>query len=183
MKDWRQSCISAQTSMRDAMQVVDQAALQIALVTNEQKQLIGTVTDGDIRRAILANHDLTTPVSQFMNKHPATARETDSDEAILEILRSRTIGHLPVVSKEGHIVGLKVLSDLIANRRRDNWAVLMAGGLGKRLHPLTSDTPKPLLKVGESPILETILESLRDKGFSRFFISVNYRPLKSALPQ
>jgi len=175
MKDLKEIMVAATTPMIDVIRVIDKSALGIALVVDENRRLKGTITDGDIRRAILRNLSLTTPAAAIMNLHPTVARMNDHREALVAQMREKGIKHLPVVDADGVVMHMEILSELLQLKKRENWVVLMAGGLGKRLHPLTDDCPKPLLKVGNKPILETILLNLKEDGFSKFFISVNYK--------
>jgi dTDP-glucose pyrophosphorylase len=174
MSKWKDVLVPATTSIREAAQVLDQKALQIVLVTDDEERLLGTVTDGDIRRAILRGVNLTEPVRNVMNKNPVTASVDEGRENILDEMKRRGLHHIPLVDDRGRIVGLDTLDELIRTPVRENWVVLMAGGLGSRLRPLTDDCPKPMLKVGGKPLLQTILENFVECGFRRFFISVNY---------
>lgn len=175
MKDWKNVLASPDTSIREAIRIIDQGALKIALVVDEASRLVGTVSDGDIRRGILKGCDLENPVHQIMNTSPSVAGKNDGREKILALMRQKQIYQIPLVDGDGVLVGLEVIDTILAPPQRNNWVVLMAGGLGTRLKQLTADTPKPLLKVGDKPILETILGNFIEHGFNRFFISVNFK--------
>ena len=174
MTRWKEVLVSTQTSLRDAAQILDANALQIVLVVDEEKRLLGTVTDGDIRRGILKGMALTEPVQSIMNPNPSVARANESPKSVLAEMKRKTLHHMPLVDEQGRVVGLDTLDELINPQIRENRVVLMAGGLGSRLRPLTDDCPKPMLKVGNKPLLETILENFIEYGFCRFYISVNY---------
>jgi dTDP-glucose pyrophosphorylase len=173
--DWRSAALPPSATVRDAMQRLDAARTQIVLVVDAEDRLLGTVTDGDIRRAILRQDDLGAPVAQVMNDHPVTARSGDSSSALAARMRDRRVHQLPLLGPDDRVVGLELLDRLTASPRRENAAVLMAGGLGTRLRPLTDATPKPLLDIGGKPLLETIIGSLAAHGFRRLYVSVNYR--------
>ncbi|MEH2114742.1 nucleotidyltransferase family protein [Nostoc sp.] len=175
MKDWKIILISPQHSIREAIQTIDASALQIALVVNEHQQLLGTVTDGDIRRAILRGLSLDQPVYLTMNPQPITVDTNATNDEIIAIMRRKSIRQIPVIDLDRQVVKLALLEQLLEVIKQDNWVILIAGGLGTRLAPLTQDCPKPLLRVGGKPILENILESFIDCGFHQFFISVNYK--------
>ncbi|MCS3655567.1 nucleotidyltransferase family protein [Salinibacter ruber] len=175
MTDWRQISIRPDQTIREALEVIDEGAIQIAIIADEQDRLQGVVTDGDIRRGILEDFDLDTPVSSVMNEEPITVRPQEDRESLIDTMRARRIHQIPLVDREGRVVGVEVLDDLIEPEARQNPVVLMAGGLGTRLRPLTEDCPKPLLEVGDKPILETILEGFIAHGFHRFYVSVNYK--------
>lgn len=175
MANWKDVVVSPQTPLADAIAKVDAAGLQVALVLAPDDSLLGILTDGNIRRAILAGKSIGVPVSEVMNPQPiAVPAFTPSDE-MLALMRRMTIHHLPLIDDAGRVVGLATLDELTGAAERPNWVVLMAGGLGTRLQPLTDERPKPLLAVGGKPILETILESFAEQGFKRIFLSVNYR--------
>ena len=171
---WQQALIGPESTVREAVETIDAAGLQIAIVADEDGRLLGTVTDGDIRRAILRGTSLDDAVAQVMNENPTTAREHDDRETLLRLMRQRNLHQIPLLDATWRVVGLEVLDHLLQPVRRENPVVLMAGGLGSRLSPLTDDTPKPLLHVGAKPILETILEAFVQHGFGRFYLSVNY---------
>ncbi|MCP4697945.1 MAG: CBS domain-containing protein [Gammaproteobacteria bacterium] len=175
MKDWRQTLVSPAASIHDTIQTIDTGSMQIALVVDAKHKLLGTVTDGDIRRAILKGISLDEPVCSVMNPHPVTVDDKVSDEQILAGMKHAGLHRIPVVTQDGTLVRLAVLGDLIQPAERPNPVVLMAGGLGTRLHPLTYESPKPMLEVGNKPVLQTIIENFREQGFVHFFLSVNYK--------
>ena len=161
--------------IRDVLRTIDAVGLQIAFVLDGQSRLCGTVTDGDVRRGILRGVSLREPVSTIMNSRPLTAGLNEDREIMLARMRSREIRHLPIVDEAGLMVGMERVPDLLELRRVDNPVVLMAGGVGSRLAPLTNDRPKPLIPVGGRPIIETILLNFIVYGFHRFYVSVNYK--------
>jgi dTDP-glucose pyrophosphorylase len=175
MSDWKDIVVSPETPLRDTIARIDRSSLQVALVLDVAGRLAGVLTDGDIRRAILRGQDLQGPTGGVMNPR-ATAVPADMPrEEMLALMRRQMFHHLPLLDESGKVVGLATLDELIGAVERPNWVVLMAGGLGTRLRPLTEDRPKPLLSVGGKPILETILESFAEQGFKRIFLSVNYK--------
>lgn len=174
MKSWKDVIITPQTPIVTTLRMIDSTALQIALIVDERGAFAGTVTDGDIRRGILKGCSLDDPVEKVMNCRPTVAKINDSRETILAIMKIKHLRHIPVLDDDGAIIDLQIIDDLIQAQEYTNPVLLMAGGLGSRLHPLTQQCPKPLLKVGNKPILETILESFIEYGYRRFYISVNY---------
>lgn len=175
MKNWKQILIPPSASILRAIETIDQGALQIALITDGDGRLLGTVTDGDVRRGILRGVGLDREVSEIMNIHPITASSQDTQETILATMKLRRLQQIPIIDRDGLVIGVQVLADILRSNQRDNWVVLMAGGLGTRLAPLTNDTPKPLLKVGTKPLLETIMQNFIEYGFHKFYLSVNYK--------
>jgi len=175
MKNWKDACVDPAMPIEDVLRTIDTVALQIAFVLDEQSRLCGTVTDGDVRRGILRGVGLREPVSTIMNPHPLTASLNEDREIMLARMRARGIRHLPIVDETGRMVGMEGLPELLEPLRVDNPVVLMAGGIGSRLAPLTNDCPKPLIHVGGRPIIETILLNFVQYGFHRFYVSVNHK--------
>jgi dTDP-glucose pyrophosphorylase len=175
MENWKDVIVSPETPLGDAIAKIDASGLQVALVLNADGTLAGVLTDGDIRRAILRGKGLQIPASETMNRTPTTVPASAPTDEKLTLMRRMTLHHLPLVDDTGRVVGLETLDELTGAVERLNWVVLMAGGLGTRLQPLTNKYPKPLLTVGGKPILETILESFVEQGFKRIFLSVNHK--------
>lgn len=176
LKQWESALIGPDVPLEEAISALDRGALRIAIIVDEERRLLGTLTDGDVRRALLKHLSLRIPVREVMCSSPQTAQRSWSRERVLSVMESTQLLQLPVVDDGGKVVGLETLHGLLDKRLLDNPVFLMAGGFGTRLHPLTNDCPKPLLKVGDKPILELILESFISAGFHRFFISTHYLP-------
>ncbi|WP_018132197.1 nucleotidyltransferase family protein [Effusibacillus pohliae] len=175
MMRWKKISIYPSTPILKAIEIIDAGAMKIALVVDEGHRLLGTVTDGDIRRGILRGIGLDDPVETVMNPNPITARANEARQTVLAIMKLKRLHQIPIVDEQGRLVGIETLDDLLKGNCRDNWVVLMAGGLGSRLRPLTDLFPKPLLKVGSKPILETIMENFIEHGFRKFYLAVNYK--------
>lgn len=174
MKDWTKALITPKATISEALKTIDSSSAQIAMVIDNNKQLLGVATDGDIRRALLKGFSLETPIEQIMNTSPITFNKYDDRRKILNLMRRVQVHHIPIVDSNGCLVGLEVIDDFTDNYECENHVVLMAGGLGSRLRPLTDNCPKPLLKVGNKPLIQTIVESFIEQGFKNFYISVNY---------
>jgi dTDP-glucose pyrophosphorylase/predicted transcriptional regulator len=175
MSNWRDALVSSSTSLRQTIEAITNGNLQIALVVDSENKLLGTVTDGDIRKAILAGKDLNITAGEAMRNQPITSASKTPRTAILKLMREKRIHQMPLVDDRGRVVDVLTVDDMIGAAHKPNAVVIMAGGLGTRLHPLTEETPKPMLKVGGKPILETIIQSFIDQGFTNFFVSVNYK--------
>jgi dTDP-glucose pyrophosphorylase/predicted transcriptional regulator len=174
-KDWRSIRVHPQASIMQTMAVVSDGRLGIALVVDENDILLGTVTDGDMRRAILRQVGLDESVSSVMQRQfTAVGPEADARQTV-RVMRERSVKQVPVCEDDGRVLGIYILDDLIEPVARPSWAVIMAGGQGKRLWPLTSYLPKPMLPVGTQPLLELILAQLQRHGFQRVFIAINYQ--------
>jgi dTDP-glucose pyrophosphorylase len=158
------------------MGVIDAGRERIAFVVDERGILLGTVTDGDIRRCLLRGDTLDGPISAAMHVGPVHAVEGQSQKKdLLDTLRRSGIRHLPIVDRDHQLLRVETIETMLVEGRRDNVVVLMAGGRGKRLYPLTEDVPKALVTVGDRPILETIMLRIANEGFRRFYLSVNYK--------
>lgn len=167
--------IYADTSIREALGAINLSKRQIALVVDADGRLVATVTDGDVRRGILNGVDLDGPVSQVMHTTPTTVTQGAPNAEARRLIRERKLQHVPVVDDDGRLVDLATVSDLFGVTPKNTRVVLMAGGLGTRLRPLTEKVPKPMLTVGGKPLLEQILGVFADQGFWKISISVNYR--------
>jgi NDP-sugar pyrophosphorylase family protein len=154
------------------------------LVVDAERRLVGTITDGDIRRAVLASMDLSRPVTALLArklspyKSPITATIGQEPSAYLHLLRQHKILHLPLLDEDGRVVRLMRMDDFVPNQIPGLQAVIMAGGAGARLHPLTEDTPKPMLPVGGRPLMEIIIGQLKQAGIGRVHVTMHYRPEK-----
>lgn len=172
---WKNICISQDKSILDAISIIDRGVCQTALVTDADYRLLGVVSDGDVRRAILRGHDLRTPVAQIMNPHPVTVSAAEGYGTALVHLRSLDLRYIPVVDDAGRMVDFWSVEQLLRFNALPNPVVVMAGGLGSRLAPLTEDVPKPMLPVGGRPLLEHILQHFASMGFRQFYFTVNYK--------
>ncbi|MSZ67699.1 MAG: CBS domain-containing protein, partial [Actinobacteria bacterium] len=175
MSSWRDALVSSSMTLRQTIEAITAGNLQIALVVDAQNKLLGTITDGDIRKAILAGKDLEITAAEAMRKNPTTSAASTPRAAILKVMRERRIHQMPLVDEAGKVVDVLTVDDIIGAKQKSNAVVIMAGGLGTRLYPLTQDTPKPMLNVGGKPILETIIQSFIDQGYVNFFVSLNYK--------
>ncbi len=167
--------VDESATLREVIAVIDRAELQIALVVAPNRQLLGTVTDGDVRRGLLRGLGLDARAREVMTRDPITVAPDLSFHDDGWLLHKRLARRIPVVGADRTVVGLALPEDEIVPQKVANPVVIMAGGLGSRLGALTQDAPKPLLKVGSKPILETILEGFLAQGFEQFYISVNYK--------
>ncbi len=174
--------IAPDKPISDAFQVLDRTQWGIVLVADAQRILLGTVTDGDMRRAVLDHMNFALPISTLLTKKqgtrfakPITALPGQPPEAYLKILNKYNVLHLPIVDEAGRVLDLLCLDDLMPGRDLSVQAVLMAGGQGKRLMPLTMNTPKPMLPVGDQPLMEIIIRNLRKSGIRKVKITTHHK--------
>lgn len=175
MVQWKGLCVGPDADIRTALQIIDRGAEQIALVVGANNRLLGTITDGDIRRGLLAGITPESNVQSIMNPDPIVAQENESNLSILDRMKNKSVRQIPVVDSAFRVVAVRFLSELTEINTEQHWVVLMAGGLGTRLRPYTDNVPKPLLTVGSKPILEHILTSFAECGFRKFFFTVHYK--------
>ena len=163
------------------MECIDLSAKGIALVLDERRHLIGTVTDGDIRRAILAGMDLELPIGELLKqRQPAfvsaiTAPLGTDDTRLLHVMSENDVRHIPLVDEDGCVVDVAFLTELVKEYELPLRAVVMAGGLGSRLRPLTEEVPKPMLPVGNKPLLEHIVGQLKQAGIRHVNVATHYK--------
>lgn len=173
MINWDDLIVDTSSTLRSAMEIIDKNGLQTALVNSVDGTFIGTLTDGDIRRAILAGATLADAIDPFVNRNPITILSMDDHQIALDAMERLALRCVPIV-REAKIVGILSQSTKAPIRSFDNPVLIMAGGRGERLKPLTNSTPKPLIKVGGKTLLEILLERLANCGFSNVWISVHY---------
>jgi dTDP-glucose pyrophosphorylase len=153
---------------------LETSGMEIALVVDENDVLRGTLTDGDIRRALLRGAALQSPLASYLQRLFTSVHPDVGRAEVLDLMQARTINQIPVVDAKGRLVGLHVLHDFVGTAQRENWAVIMAGGRGERLRPITDAIPKPMIPVAGRPILERLVLHLVGHGVRRVFISINY---------
>ncbi len=172
---WKNVLIKPELPIIDALKLIDIESLRIALVVDDELKLLGVVTDGDIRRGLLKDLKLNSPVSLVMNSKPLTASIGTSRRDLVKFMEREQLLAIPLLN-EGVVVGLETLQKFASDVQYQNPVFLMAGGFGTRLRPLTDNCPKPLLRVGDKPILEIVLDNFIKAGFINFYISTHYLP-------
>jgi len=160
-------------TLLEAIERMDAVRRKLIVIVDGDRRLLGTVSDGDIRRGLMRRLSMDTPVSAVMNRDPVSLNVAGPEGEALVRLSERGVALAPLLDGSGRVVGLYP-DAAIATKARDNLVVIMAGGRGVRLAPLTRTCPKPMLKVAGRPLLESIIERMRDQGFSRFRLAVNY---------
>ncbi len=179
-------CISPSDTIRQAIACIDRGGRGIiSLVVDENRHLLGTISDGDIRRAMLASIDLETPVGVLLARkvgtqypEPVTARVGVGHEELMALMRQHVLRQIPILDDDGRVVDLILLDDLVPSQGSSLQAVVMAGGFGTRLRPLTEELPKPMLPVGGRPLMEHVLEQLQQVGIRQVNITTHYKPEK-----
>lgn len=175
MNEFKRVLVNSQLTIKEALLKLDQTALQILLVVDEENKLLGTITDGDIRRGLLKGLSLDASIESIIFRTPTVGHINESNSEIIKKAIARKLHQIPIVDAEQRVVGLKEIDELLKPEVKPNKVVLMVGGLGTRLYPLTKETPKPMLKVGDKPILHTIIERFASYGFTQIVLCVNYK--------
>ena len=166
--------INQNASIKEALEVIDKGAIKVAVVLSDDGLLLGILNDGDIRRALLKGMSLGDSIAGIINKHPVVANINDTKERILELANEKKLHQIPIISN-GKLIGIQDIREFLAPKNKPNKVILMVGGLGTRLRPLTNDVPKPMLDVGNKPILHTIVENFAKYGYTDIIMCVNYK--------
>ncbi len=162
------------STIRDAIRVIDEGAAQIALVVAHDGVLLGTITDGDVRRGLLGGLSLDSPASEVMCSDFTAISPGMNEQDALAVMHRKRLQQVPVVDTAGRVQKVYLLEELLTPPPLRHGVLVMAGGRGRRLLPLTSDKPKPMLHVSGRPMLEVILQRCIRAGFHQFFFSVGY---------
>jgi len=171
---WRHAQLPGDATLGQAIRNLDESSLQVVLAVSADGVLLGTLTDGDIRRGLLRGLDLTSSIDSIIHREPLVVPAQFGRDVVLQIMQANKIRQLPVVDDARRVLGLHILDELMVPDRRRNLMVIMAGGQGSRLRPQTENCPKPLLPVGGKPMLEHIIERARAEGFERFVLAIHY---------
>lgn len=173
--NWRDTLVPSDSTIRQAIDSLEASCLKIViLVESGGDRLVGTLSDGDIRRAVLSGRDLDSKAEDIMTVTPLIASLNDAEAAVSQKMRANKIQQVPICDEAGVVSGIYTWEVFEPVGQRDNSILLMAGGLGTRLLPHTKNCPKPMLEVGGRPILQRIIESAVEEGFSQIYLSVHY---------
>lgn len=173
--------IYEESTIESAIKKLSNTGLQIIIVCNKSDKLIGTITDGDIRRGLLKRYDLNSNINKIYNKKPFYLKDNLSESIINFILKNKSLSHVPIVDDKSKLKSLYLSTPLIKkheSKEKKNYVLIMAGGYGTRLRPLTTSTPKPMLKIANKPILEHIITRLKNQGFINIIISTHFKSKK-----
>jgi dTDP-glucose pyrophosphorylase len=171
---WKKALLHPSALIKDAIQVLSEASLRIVLIVDENLTLIGTITDGDIRRGLLKGLAIDSVISDVINQKPIVVPQGFPRAEVLRIMGANKLFQIPVVGEDRRLVDLHLWDELSSPTSRDNTILIMAGGKGTRLLPKTEKTPKPMLRLGGKPILEHIIERAKSEGFSRFILAIHH---------
>lgn len=175
MKNLEKLFISENATIIEAMEKINEGASEIALVVDKKRRLIATVTDGDLRRGLLSGLSLNDPVKKCMHRNFIYVKEGTGKAEVLDLMKAHTIKQVPVLDSKGRVVGLHLMKEIIGAKEKANIALIMAGGRGERLRPITEEIPKPMIKVAGRPILERLILHLIGYGIKNIYLAVNYK--------
>ena len=175
MKHKVEELIDQNTSLRSALKVVNKSINRIAIVVNKNSEILGTITDGDIRRALISKNDFKTKAKEIMNSTPLFAKVGLKNSYYLQIMKKNKRIQLPLIDNNNKIVKILNIKNLTEIEKKENLIFIFAGGVGKRLNPYTFKKPKPMLNIGDKPMLENLIMNFKKQGFYRFCIAVNYK--------
>ena len=170
--DWQKTVLPLNSKIREAIQVLDDVSLKIVLITDSKGALIGTISDGDIRRGLLKGLGLESPIQAIVHNDALVVPPNLNREVVVQLMTTNKIQQIPIVDEKMHVVGLHLWDQVNELSTRSNIMVIMAGGKGSRLHPQTENCPKPLLPIAGKPILEHIIERAKAEGFSHFILAI-----------
>jgi dTDP-glucose pyrophosphorylase len=170
----KQFVVRVDAPIRKAMETINENWREVVLVEDNGDRVVGVITDGDIRRGLLRGLTLDSPASDVMNRRYVSVGPNVDRAAVLDMMRSLVIRQLPVIEQDGRLVGIHFLNDLLGISPKPNAAVIMAGGKGVRLRPLTENCPKPMIQIAGRPILERIVLHLVGCGIRKIYLSINY---------
>ena len=174
--DFEELLVSEEITILQAMEKLDRSAKKILLVERD-RELLGTVTDGDIRRWILGKGDLDGSINEVMNTSPITLNVSKSHEAY-ELMKEKKVEAIPIVDEKKNIVSISFwnMKDEVKSKEKFNVpVVIMAGGKGTRLYPYTKILPKPLIPIGDVPIVERIIDNFKEFGCQKFYMTINHK--------
>ena len=171
---WAQAILPSGSSIRQAVQVLNETSLKIVLVVDANEVLVGTISDGDIRRGLLKGLELTSTIDSIVHGDALVVPPEFSREVVLQLMTANKIQQIPIVDENKHVIGLHLWDQINAPTARSNIMVIMAGGKGTRLHPQTENCPKPLLPIAGKPILEHIIDRAKLEGFSHFILAIHH---------
>lgn len=171
---WRRALLPIGASIQDAISNLDQVAIKIVLVLDALGKLEGTISDGDIRRGLLKGLVMSSPIDKVINRKPLVVPPGMTRGSIVQLMRANKIQQIPIVDEQHHVVGLHLWDQITIPQIRSNLMVIMAGGKGMRLRPHTEHCPKPMLPVGNKPMLEHIIERAKASGFNHFLLAIHY---------
>lgn len=173
-KQWRKSILNLSSNINDVVKSLEKTSIQAVIIVDNDKRVIGIITDGDLRRAFLTGCTLEDSIESHINYNPIKVRHNEPQKDIFEKFNKNQIKQIPIIGNNDELIGMYLFEEYLDSQNKENPIVIMAGGFGKRLKPLTNDCPKPMLKVLGKPIMQHIIENSVAQGFYKFYITTFY---------
>ncbi len=176
-KFWQKTLLHEDSNIFDAVKNLNKSGLRIVLVYSNKNKLIGTISDGDIRRALINGYKFKTSVNKILKKNPIYAQKKDSEKFIRILMKKNSVLQIPIIDDQKKIIGLYVLKEFEKKlkNKHTNTVVIMAGGFGQRLLPYTKKIPKPMLKIAGKPIIDHIIDIINSQGFKNIVLCLHYK--------
>ena len=174
MIEWSKCVLSLDASVQDAIKKLNDTSSRVVLIVDEFKKFVGIIVDGDIRRGLLDGIQLNDEVELIINRNPIVVSPDELVDTVNSIFRQIDIDVIPIVDQNNELCGIHQKQEASGDRARDNLFVIMAGGFGRRMLPLTESIPKPMMKIGNKSLLERLIVNIRECGFKNILISVHY---------
>jgi dTDP-glucose pyrophosphorylase len=171
---WAKAILPQHSNVKQAVQILNETSLKIVLVVGSNGALIGTISDGDIRRGLLKGLELSSSIDSIVHREALVVPSDLNHTMVVQLMIANRIQQIPIVDNDMRVIGMHLWDEINAPPIRTNTMVIMAGGKGTRLQPHTDNCPKPLLPVSGKPILEHIIDRAKAEGFSRFILSIHY---------
>lgn len=171
---WATTLLPSTVAIRDAIKNLDESGLKLVLVVDEYGKLVGTVSDGDVRRGLLRGMNLDNHISEIMYRTPLVVPQNIAVDIVTQLMSANRVHQIPIVDDNLKVIGLHLWDDVGYAKARPNTIFIMAGGRGQRLMPLTTDVPKPMMHVAGRPMLQHLIERASSEGFRKFIISLHY---------
>lgn len=171
---WPRAILPINSNIKQAVHILNEISLRIVLITDSTGVLVGTISDGDIRRGLLKGLNLDSPIESIIHHDALVVPPELSRDQVLQMMTANKIQQIPIVDENMHLIGLHLWDEISTQPARANIMVIMAGGKGTRLHPQTENCPKPMLQVAGKPILRHIIDRAKVEGFSHFILAIYY---------
>jgi dTDP-glucose pyrophosphorylase len=169
---WKKTIICSNATIKEAIQILNEVGLRIAIVVSESGEFLGIISDGDIRRGMVKGFSLNDSIKKILKSKPLVASEGLSKEKVLQLMLDNKVHQIPILDSKNKIVGLHLWDELNLNPKRSNLFLIMAGGKGTRLMPFTEECPKSLVKIGDKPMIEHIIDRAKRFGYKNYIISI-----------
>ena len=176
--NYKKTIIKENSKIKDVIKNINKSELKISIVVNKKKNFVGIINDGDIRRGLISGLNLNSQIKKIINRSPLIVSDNVNEKKIKVKMEKNQIFHVPIINQSKKIVGIYCYEPTDKNVKFSNTVVIMSGGVGSRLRPITYKTPKALVKINNKPLLHYIINNIKSSGFKNFVISTGYKSKK-----